>query len=384
MFTPEDILYEDNHLLVVNKHCGDLVQPDPSGGSALEDQIKAFIKRRDAKPGEVFLGVVHRIDRPVSGAVLFAKTSKALTRLNEMIREGRIRKIYWALTEQAPDPLSGELCHYILRDGRANRSRACDAPKADAKQARLRYATLGAGTHYTLVEVELLTGRHHQIRAQLSKIGCPIRGDLKYGARRSLPGGGISLHSRSVEFEHPVRHEPVAVTAPVPADDNLWALFRKPLTAWSMRILIQRVKSASVTIGGQLRSQIGAGLLVLLGVGADDTDEDVEYLAGKLVRLRIFDDAQGVMNLDVRQVGGQVLVVSQFTLLASTRKGNRPSYIKAAPEAVSYPMYERFAARVAELLGREVMTGEFGADMQVALVNDGPVTIWIDSKMRDC
>ena len=225
MFTPEDILYEDNHLLVVNKHCGDLVQPDPSGGSALEDQIKAFIKRRDAKPGEVFLGVVHRIDRPVSGAVLFAKTSKALTRLNEMIREGRIRKIYWALTEQAPDPLSGELCHYILRDGRANRSRACDAPKADAKQARLRYATLGAGTHYTLVEVELLTGRHHQIRAQLSKIGCPIRGDLKYGARRSLPGGGISLHSRSVEFEHPVRHEPVAVTAPVPADDNLWAYF---------------------------------------------------------------------------------------------------------------------------------------------------------------
>ena len=225
MFTPEDILYEDNHLLVVNKHCGDLVQPDPSGGSALEDQIKAFIKRRDAKPGEVFLGVVHRIDRPVSGAVLFAKTSKALTRLNEMIREGRIRKIYWALTEQAPDPPSGELCHYILRDGRANRSRACDAPKADAKQARLRYATLGAGTHYTLVEVELLTGRHHQIRAQLSKIGCPIRGDLKYGARRSLPGGGISLHSRSVEFEHPVRHEPVAVTAPVPADDNLWAYF---------------------------------------------------------------------------------------------------------------------------------------------------------------
>ena len=161
----------------------------------------------------------------VSGAVLFAKTSKALTRLNEMIREGRIRKIYWALTEQAPDPLSGELCHYILRDGRANRSRACDAPKADAKQARLRYATLGAGTHYTLVEVELLTGRHHQIRAQLSKIGCPIRGDLKYGARRSLPGGGISLHSRRVEFEHPVRREPVSVTAPAPADDNLWAYF---------------------------------------------------------------------------------------------------------------------------------------------------------------
>ena len=228
MFDPNDILYEDNHLLVVNKHAGDLVQPDPSGESALEDQIKAFIKRRDAKPGAVFLGVVHRIDRPVSGAVLFAKTSKALVRLNEMIREGRIRKTYWALTERTPDPESGELLHYILRDGRTNRSRAFDAPKGDAKQARLRYATLGVGPRYTLVEVELITGRHHQIRAQLSKIGCPIRGDLKYGAKRSLPGGGISLHSRRVEFEHPVRRSPVSVTAPVPAGDNLWAHFENP------------------------------------------------------------------------------------------------------------------------------------------------------------
>ena len=222
---PLDIVYEDAHLLVVNKHSGDLVQPDPSGESALEDQIKAFIKRRDAKPGEVFLGVVHRIDRPVSGAVLFAKTSKALTRLNEMLREGRIRKVYWALTEATPDPEQGELRHYILRDGKTNRSRAYDAPKDDAKEARLRYETLGGGTHYTLLGIELLTGRHHQIRAQLSKIGCPIRGDLKYGAKRSLPGGGISLHSRCVEFDHPVRHEPVSVTAPVPAGDNLWAYF---------------------------------------------------------------------------------------------------------------------------------------------------------------
>ena len=228
MFTPDDILYEDNHLLIVNKRCGDLVQPDPSGESALEDQIKGFIKKRDAKPGEVFLGVVHRIDRPVSGAVIFAKTSKALARLNEMIREGRIHKVYWALTEATPDPESGELCHYILRDSKTNRSRACDAPKGDAKQARLRYATLGVGTRYTLVEVELITGRHHQIRAQLSKIGCPIRGDLKYGAKRSLPGGGISLHSRRVEFEHPVRRSPVSVTAPVPAGDNLWAHFENP------------------------------------------------------------------------------------------------------------------------------------------------------------
>lgn len=225
MFKPDDILYEDNHLLIVNKHGGDLVQPDPSGGSALEDQIKAFIKARDTKPGEVFLGVVHRIDRPVSGAVLFAKTSKALVRLNEMIREGRIRKIYWALTERTPEPEEGELTHYILRDGRTNRSRAYDAPRPEAKLGKLRYRTLGVSTHYTLVEVELLTGRHHQIRAQLSKIGCPIRGDLKYGAKRSLPEGGISLHSRTVAFDHPVRHEPIEVTAPVPAGDNLWAYF---------------------------------------------------------------------------------------------------------------------------------------------------------------
>ena len=147
-----------------------------------------------------------------------------------------------------------------------------------------------------------------------------------------------------------------------------------------MRLLIQRVKHASVTIDGEVRSRIGAGLLALVGVGNDDGAEDIEYLAGKLTRLRIFDDEAGVMNLDVVQTGGEVLVVSQFTLQASTRKGNRPSYIHAAPEAVSRPLYEQFAARVAELLGREVATGEFGADMQVGLVNDGPVTIWMDSK----
>ena len=150
-----------------------------------------------------------------------------------------------------------------------------------------------------------------------------------------------------------------------------------------MRLLIQRVKNASVSVGGVELSRIGQGLLVLVGVGVEDTDEDMEYLAGKLVRLRIFDDGQGVMNLDVRQVGGEVLVVSQFTLHASTRKGNRPSYIKAAPEAISRPLYERFAAGVGRALGREVATGEFGADMQVELVNDGPVTIWIDSRQRE-
>ena len=150
-----------------------------------------------------------------------------------------------------------------------------------------------------------------------------------------------------------------------------------------MRLLIQRVKHASVAIDGEVRSRIGAGVLALVGVGNDDGAEDVEYLAGKLVRLRIFDDEAGVMNLDVVQTGGEVLVVSQFTLQASTRKGNRPSYIHAAPEAVSRPLYEQFAARVAELLGREVATGQFGADMQVELVNDGPVTIWMDSKHNE-
>lgn len=150
-----------------------------------------------------------------------------------------------------------------------------------------------------------------------------------------------------------------------------------------MRMLVQRVKHASVTIDGRLHSRTGAGLLVFVGVGLEDTPEDVEYLAGKLVRLRIFDDGAGVMNLDVQQAGGEVLVVSQFTLQASTRKGNRPSYVKAAPEAVSRPLYERFAARVAELLGRPVATGVFGADMQVELLNDGPVTIWMDSENRN-
>lgn len=225
MFSPDDILYEDNHLLVVNKHCGDLVQPDPSGEPALEDQIKEYIKVRDQKPGAVFLGVVHRIDRPVSGAVLFAKTSKALVRLNEMIRAAEIRKLYWAITEQRPDPEQGELRHWIVRDGKTNRSRAYDAPKPDSKESLLRYRTAAASARYTLVEVELLTGRHHQIRAQLSKIGCPIKGDLKYGAKRSNPDGGISLHSRVVSFSHPVRKEPLTITAPVPTGDNLWAFF---------------------------------------------------------------------------------------------------------------------------------------------------------------
>lgn len=225
MFSQKDILYEDNHLLVVNKHAGDAVQPDPTGCPNLETQIKAFLKSRDDKEGNVFLGVVHRIDRPVSGAVVFAKTSKALARLNQMLREGAISKTYWAITEQMPQPEEGELRHWIERDGRTNRSHVYNSPRGDAKEARLRYRLVCRSDRYSLVEVALLTGRHHQIRAQLSKTGCPIKGDLKYGARRSNPDGGIALHSRCVAFEHPVRREPLAVTAPVPAGDNLWRWF---------------------------------------------------------------------------------------------------------------------------------------------------------------
>lgn len=227
MFHPEDIIYEDNHLIAVDKHAGDLVQSDPDGTTSLEEQVKQYIKKRDGKPGEVFLGVAHRIDRPVSGVVLFAKTSKALARLNEMIRNREIAKTYWAITEEAPAQEEGTLKHYIVRDGKTNLSRAYPAPRNDAKEALLRYRLAGVSANYKLLEVELITGRHHQIRCQLAKIGCPIRGDLKYGARRSNPGGGISLHSRSMSFTHPVRKEPVTITAPVPAGDNLWSFFEQ-------------------------------------------------------------------------------------------------------------------------------------------------------------
>lgn len=227
MFNPKDIIYEDNHLLAVNKRSGDLVQPDKSSASALEDEVKAYIKVRDNKPGAVYLGVMHRIDRPVSGVVLFAKSSKALVRMNEQIRRGEIEKRYWALVEQRPVVEVAELKHYILRDNRVNKSRALSTPKGDSKEARLRYQVIGASKSYTLVEVELLTGRHHQIRAQLSAIGSPIKGDLKYGARRSNPDGGISLHSRRMSFVHPVTKEQCTIVAPTPADDKLWQIFEQ-------------------------------------------------------------------------------------------------------------------------------------------------------------
>lgn len=226
MFKKEDILYEDNHVMVVNKHAGDLVQVDTTGDASLEDMIKDFIKIRDAKQGNVYLGVVHRIDRPVSGALVFAKTSKALARLNEAVKKRDFKKIYWAITEQRPKQESGSLTHYIVRNSKINKSKAFAKEVKDSKLAKLNYSFKAAGTNYSLLEVELLTGRHHQIRCQLSTMGCTIKGDLKYGAARSNPDGSISLHSRVIEFEHPVKKELVSVTAPVP-EDNLWSFFEK-------------------------------------------------------------------------------------------------------------------------------------------------------------
>ena len=215
------ILYEDNHIIIVNKESGEIVQGDKTGDTPLSEIVKADIKERYAKPGNVFLGVVHRLDRPVSGVVVFAKTSKALTRLNDMFREGKVRKTYWAITQQRPKPENGTIEGWLIRNEKQNKSYMYDKEKPGAKKAVLKYKTIAATDRYVLLEVELLTGRHHQIRCQLAAIGCPIKGDLKYGARRSNPDGSISLMARKVEFEHPVSHQTITVEAPVP-QDNLW------------------------------------------------------------------------------------------------------------------------------------------------------------------
>lgn len=209
------ILYEDNHLLVFNKRSGEIVQGDKTGDEPLSDTLKAYVAQRDSKPGQVFMGVPHRLDRPVSGVVIFAKTSKALERLNEMFRsEGdKIQKRYRALVEKCPEPAEGELVHYLLRNEKQNKSYAYPKPRNGAKESRLRYRLVHPTINYFLVEVELLTGRHHQIRCQLSTIGSVIKGDLKYGARRSNRDGGISLHAYSVSFIHPVKKERVEVIA---------------------------------------------------------------------------------------------------------------------------------------------------------------------------
>ena len=213
------ILFEDNHLLIFNKRVGEIVQGDKTGDEPLCETLKAFVAQRDGKPGHVFMGVPHRLDRPVSGICVFAKTSKCLERLNALFREGDVHKTYWALTCARPDPAEGELVHWLSRNEKQNKSFAFpdDGRRhpADAKLAKLRYRVLRDTDRYHLVEVELLTGRHHQIRCQLAAIGCPIKGDLKYGAPRSNPDGGISLHARHITFDHPVRHEPVSIDAPV-------------------------------------------------------------------------------------------------------------------------------------------------------------------------
>ena len=219
------ILYEDNHIIAVSKTCHEIVQGDKTGDTPLSDIVKAYIKEKYQKPGEVFLGVTHRLDRPTTGVVLFARTSKALTRLNAMFQSHeQIRKTYWAIVEKNDKLLSDEairLEHYLWRNEKQNKSFVVKSGTKDAKRAVLSYKAIARGDRYTLLEINLETGRHHQIRCQLAAIGCPIKGDLKYGAKRSNPDGGISLHARKIEFVHPVSKQQISIIAPVP-DDALW------------------------------------------------------------------------------------------------------------------------------------------------------------------
>ncbi len=216
-----NVVYEDNHIIIVSKRSGEIVQGDKTGDRTLADDVKAYIKEKYAKPGNVFIGVTHRLDRPVWGLVVFAKTSKALARLNDMFRNGDVHKTYWAICQNTPEQHEGTLTHWLTRNEKQNKSYAYDHEVPGSKKAVLKYKVIGHSERYTLIEVELLTGRHHQIRCQLAKIGCPIKGDLKYGARRSNPDGSISLLARKVEFVHPVSKELINVAGPLP-DDKLW------------------------------------------------------------------------------------------------------------------------------------------------------------------
>lgn len=220
-----EVLYEDNHIIAVNKTCNEIVQGDKTGDTPLSETVKAYIKDKYNKPGEVFLGVTHRLDRPTSGVVLFTRTSKALTRLNEMFKSHeQIKKTYWAIVQGAPKVPEARLENWLVRNEAQNKSYIAKPGAKEAKQAILSYKTLVKGEHYTLLEVNLETGRHHQIRCQLAAIGCPIKGDLKYGAKRSNPDGGICLHARKIEFIHPVKKENICITASVP-NDPLWQQF---------------------------------------------------------------------------------------------------------------------------------------------------------------
>ena len=219
------VLYEDNHIIIVYKQSGEIVQGDKTGDKPLSETIKEWIKQKYAKPGNVFLGVVHRLDRPVSGIVVFAKTSKALSRLNNMFRNGEVRKTYWAMVQTAPNMPEATLTNWLVRNEKQNKSYVYNNEMPNAKQAILKYKTIGQTEHYTLLEVNLLTGRHHQIRCQLAAMGCPIKGDLKYGARRSNPDGSISLLSHKVEFIHPVSKQKIVVVSPLPTE-KVWENFR--------------------------------------------------------------------------------------------------------------------------------------------------------------
>jgi 23S rRNA pseudouridine1911/1915/1917 synthase len=220
------ILFEDNHLLIYNKQPGDIVQGDKTGDLPLSEYLKQYIKEKYNKPGNVFLGVVHRIDRPVSGTVIFAKTSKALTRLNGMLKDGSMQKTYWAVVQAKPPEPEGHLVHFLTRNEKQNKSYIFEKEVPNSKKAELLYSLAGQSDRHFLLEVQLVTGRHHQIRAQLAHIGCPIRGDLKYGSPRSNPDGSIHLHARRIRFVHPVRNTPMTVEAD-PPDEKIWNLFRK-------------------------------------------------------------------------------------------------------------------------------------------------------------
>ncbi len=220
------VVYEDNHVIVVNKTCSEIVQGDKTGDKPLSEIVKEWIKEKYNKPGNVFCGVTHRLDRPTSGLVLFAKTSKSLTRLNEMFKTHEVKKTYWAIVKNCPKEIEAEITHYLVRNEKQNKSTAFDTEKKDSKKAILHYKVIAKSDTYHLLEIDLKTGRHHQIRCQLAKIGCPIKGDLKYGAERSNPDGGISLHARRLSFIHPVSKQLIELTAPVP-DDNLWKAMEK-------------------------------------------------------------------------------------------------------------------------------------------------------------
>ena len=217
-----EILFEDNHIIAINKPNNRLVQKDITGDTALDDDIRQYIKKKYDKPGNVFLGVTHRLDRPASGVLLFARTSKALSRLNKMFREGEIKKTYWAIVKNKPPDQTGILRNYMVKNQKQNKSYCYQEEVKNSKLAVLEYTWLAGSENYHLLEINLKTGRHHQIRAQLAHIGCPIKGDLKYGFPRSNPDGGISLHAWRAEFIHPVSKEQIIITAPVPVNDKLW------------------------------------------------------------------------------------------------------------------------------------------------------------------